>query len=64
MIRINMGEETCQRYDAIKTSSALVEKIKENKTKIMKKDTESIETGLSTLPVEYCGSVLSYYNEM
>lgn len=47
------SESTCtkrlvKRYGHIKTSSALLERIRENSTKIMKKDTGSIENRLFT----------------
>lgn len=32
-IRVNIDDETCRRYDDIKTSSALLEKIRENSTR-------------------------------
>lgn len=40
MIQINMNKETSQCYDDIKMSSSFLEKIRENSTKMMRKDTE------------------------
>lgn len=59
-----MNEEICRQYDDTETALALFEKIRENSTKIMKKDTESIKTPLSKLNLEDCSLVRAYYNKI
>lgn len=59
-----MDKETCRWYDDIKTSSALLKRIREKSTKMMKKDTESTENELFTLKLKEWGMVRSYNKEM
>lgn len=62
-IRINLDEEICRRYDDIKMLSAFLERLGENSTKPMLKDTKSIDTQLFTLKLRDCCTVESNYDE-
>lgn len=64
MIRVNMDDETCRSYGDIKMSSALLQKIRENFTKMRSIDIEAIEAPLFTQMFEDSGTVLSYYDEL
>lgn len=52
-----MNEETCPRYYEIKMSSAALDKIRVNSTKIIKKDTELIENMILTFKLQDSGTV-------
>lgn len=59
-----MDEKTCRRYNDIKMSSALLKSMRENSTKIIKMENESIKNGLFTVSFEDFRTGQSYYDEM
>lgn len=63
-IRGNIDDETCQGYDDIKTSSALLKRLGENSKKYMSKDAEFIEIQLFSPKLKDCGTVRFYYDEI
>lgn len=63
-IRINIERETRRRYDDITTSHKLLDKIKEDRTRLLKKDPDSIRCRLFNLKLEDCGTVRGYYNNL